>query len=77
MEQKESIQSMITQLHTILNSLKSLGIVISQYDINDKVLIIFPLTLRAQEAALKASKDLEVMPFEKLVGILIIHEQVL
>jgi len=33
---------MIAQFQTNLNSLRSLGIVISQYDINDKILKTLP-----------------------------------
>jgi len=38
LKDNESIQSLITKLQTILNNLRSLGIVISQYDINEKIL---------------------------------------
>jgi len=51
------------------------GIVI-QYEVNDKVLRTLPMMWRAQETAIRASKDLEAMPLEELVGVFIIHEQV-
>jgi len=41
-EDHESIQSMISRLQVILNSLRSLGSTVSQYEINDKILIILP-----------------------------------
>jgi len=54
-----------------------LGSTVNQYEINDKILRILPTKWRAQETALKTSKDLEDMPLEELVGILIIYEQIL
>jgi len=54
-----------------------LGSTVSQYKINDKILRILLAKWRAQETALKTSKDLEVMPLEELVGILTIYEQVI
>jgi len=54
-----------------------LGSTVSQYEINDKILIILPTKWRAQETALETSKDLEAMPMEELVGILTIYEQVI
>jgi len=36
----ESIQFMIACLQVILNSVRSLGAIVSQYEINDKILII-------------------------------------
>jgi len=76
-EDHESIQSMVSRLQVILNSLRSLGSTVSQYEINDKILRILPAKWRAQETTLRTSKDLEVMPLEELVGILTIYEQVL
>jgi len=76
-EVHESIQSMVYRLQVILNSLRSLGSTVSQYEINDKILRILPAKWRAQEIALRTSKDLEAMPLEELVGILTIYEQVI
>jgi len=42
-EDHESIQSMISRLQVILNSLRSLGSTVSQYEINDKIIIILLL----------------------------------
>jgi len=75
-EDHESIQSMVSRLQVILNSLRSLGSTVNQYEINDKILRILPAKWRAQETALRTSKDLEAMPLEELVGILTIYEQV-
>nr|XP_007138103.1 hypothetical protein PHAVU_009G180500g [Phaseolus vulgaris]ESW10097.1 hypothetical protein PHAVU_009G180500g [Phaseolus vulgaris] len=77
MKEKEIIQSMIARLWIIMNSLRSSDIVISQYDINDKVLRTISLKWRAQGTSLRVYKDLKLMSLEELVGILIIHEQVL
>nr|XP_007133166.1 hypothetical protein PHAVU_011G157200g [Phaseolus vulgaris]ESW05160.1 hypothetical protein PHAVU_011G157200g [Phaseolus vulgaris] len=77
MEENESIQLMIARLQTIINNFKSLGTIISQYDINEKVPRTLPTKWRIQESAIRASKDLKVVSLEELVGILIIHEQVL
>jgi len=68
---------MVSCLQVILNSLRSLGSTVSQYEINDKILIILPAKWKAQETALRTSKDLEAMPLEELVGILTIYEQVI
>jgi len=76
-EDHESIQSMVSRLEVILNSLRSLGSTINQYEMNDKILRILPAKWRAQETALRTSKDLEVMPLEELVGILTVYEQVI
>jgi len=76
-EDPESIQSMVSCLQVILNSLRSLGSTVSQYEINDKILRILPAKWRAQETALRTSKDLEAMPLEELVGILTIYVQVI
>jgi len=76
-EDHESIQSMVFRLQVILNILKSLGSTVSQYEINDKILIILLAKWRSQENALRTSKDLEAMPLEELVGILTIYEQVI
>ena len=43
---------------------KILGSTVSQYEINDKILRILPAKWRAQETALKTSKDLEAMPWK-------------
>jgi len=58
MDENDTIKSMIARLQTILNSLRSLGTVISQYDINDKVLITLPFKWREQEASFKEPKDM-------------------
>jgi len=76
-EDHESIQSMVSHLQVILNSLRSLGSTVSQYEINVKILRILPDNWRAQEIALRTSKDLEAMPLEELVGILTIYKQVI
>jgi len=76
-EDQESIQSMVSRLQVNLNSLRSLGSTISQYEINDKIIRILPAKWRAQETALRTSKDLEAMPLEESVGILTIYEQVI
>jgi len=68
---------MVSRLQVILNNLRFLGSTVSQYEINDKILRILPAKWRAQETALRTSKDLEAMPLEELVGILTIYEQVL
>jgi len=73
----ESIQSMVSHLQVIPNSLRSLGLTISQYEINDKIHRILPIKWRAQKSALKTSKDLKAMPLEELLGILTIYEQVI
>jgi len=72
-EDHESIHSMVSRLQVILNSLRSLGSTVSQYEINR----ILPAKWRAQETALRTSKDLEAMPLEELVGILTIYEKVI
>jgi len=36
-EENESMQLIIARLQTILNSLRSLGTIINQYDINEKI----------------------------------------
>ena len=76
-EDHEFIQSIVSRLQVILNSLRSLGSTISQYEINDKILRILPAKWRAQETAIRTSKDLEAMPLEELVGILTIYDQVI
>jgi len=42
------IQSMVSRLQVILNSLRSLGSTVSQYEINDKILRLLPAKWRAQ-----------------------------
>jgi len=46
-EDHESIQSKVSRLHVILNSLRSLGSIVSQYEINDKILRILLAKWRA------------------------------
>jgi len=38
----ESIQSMVSRLQVVLNSLRFLGSIVRQYEINDKIIIILP-----------------------------------
>jgi len=58
-EENESIQLMVIRLQTIINNFRSLGTVISQYDINDKVLRTLPTKWRIQETLLKIQKILK------------------
>jgi len=46
-EDHESIQSMVSHLQVLLNSLRSLGSTVGQYEINDKILKILPAKWRA------------------------------
>jgi len=39
-EDHESIQSMVFRLHVILNNLRSLGLTVGQYEMNDKIIRI-------------------------------------
>jgi len=68
---------MVFHLQVILNSLRSLGLTVSQYEINNNTLRILPAKWRAQETTLRTSKDLEAMPLEELVGIFTVYEQVI
>jgi len=49
---------MIACLQTLLNSLRSIGTIYYNYDVNDKILFTLPPKQRAQETTLRASKDL-------------------
>jgi len=60
MEDLKSIQSMISHLQVILNSLR-LGAV-SQHEVNDKLLRTLFVRWRAQETTLRTFKDIEAMP---------------
>nr|XP_007141240.1 hypothetical protein PHAVU_008G179100g [Phaseolus vulgaris]ESW13234.1 hypothetical protein PHAVU_008G179100g [Phaseolus vulgaris] len=76
-EEGESIQFMIAHLQFILNKIRTLGIVMSQYDVNDKILKTLPLKWRSQVNAFRTSNDLEAMPLEEMVGNPIVYERVL
>nr|KYP72721.1 hypothetical protein KK1_005321 [Cajanus cajan] len=73
-EENESIQTMFGRFQTIVNELSFLGRTYDNFDHNDKLLRSLPRKWRPQVMALRASKDLEKLSQDKLVGLLKVHE---
>nr|KYP32716.1 hypothetical protein KK1_046530 [Cajanus cajan] len=74
MEENESIQTMFGRFQTIVNELSFLGRTYDNFDHIDKLLRSLPRKWRPQVTALRASKDLEKLSLEELVGLLKVHE---
>uniref|UniRef100_A0A151UIH4 Retrovirus-related Pol polyprotein from transposon TNT 1-94 n=1 Tax=Cajanus cajan TaxID=3821 RepID=A0A151UIH4_CAJCA len=74
MEENESIQTMFGRFQTIINELSFLGRTYDNFNHIDKLLHSLPKKWRPQVTALRASKDLEKLSLEELVGLLKVHE---
>lgn len=61
---------MFGHFQTILNELKGLGMPFDNYDHIHKILRSLPRQWRPQETALRASKNLDNLSIEELIGIL-------
>ncbi|XP_020209697.1 uncharacterized protein LOC109794666 [Cajanus cajan] len=73
MEENKSIQTMFGRFQTIVNELSFLGKTYN-FDHIDKLLRSLPRKWRPQVTTLRASKDLEKLSLEELVGLLKVHE---
>nr|KYP55792.1 hypothetical protein KK1_002017 [Cajanus cajan] len=74
MEESESIQTMFGRFQTIVNELSFLGRTYDNFDHIDKLLRSLPRKWRPQVTALRASKNLEKLSLEELIGLLKVHE---
>nr|KYP59242.1 hypothetical protein KK1_014674 [Cajanus cajan] len=74
MEENESIQTMFERFQTIVNELSFLGRTYDNFDQIDKLLRSLPRKWRPQVTVLRASKDLEKLSLEEMVGLLKVHE---
>ena len=74
MEESKGIQSMFRRFQSILNELRSLGIIYDNYDHIDKILRILSRKWRPQVTSLRALQNLDSMSPKELVGILKVHE---
>uniref|UniRef100_A0A151UIK3 UBN2 domain-containing protein n=2 Tax=Cajanus cajan TaxID=3821 RepID=A0A151UIK3_CAJCA len=74
MEENESIQTMFGRFQTIINELSFLGRTYHKFDHIEKLLRSLSRKWRPQVTALRASKDLEKLSLEELVGLLKVHE---
>nr|KYP54685.1 hypothetical protein KK1_000880 [Cajanus cajan]KYP54689.1 hypothetical protein KK1_000884 [Cajanus cajan]KYP54693.1 hypothetical protein KK1_000889 [Cajanus cajan] len=74
MEENESIQTMFGRFQTITNELSFLGRTYDNFDHIDKLLRSLPRKWRPRVTALRASKNLEKLSLEELIGLLKVHE---
>ncbi|XP_020209039.1 uncharacterized protein LOC109793975 [Cajanus cajan] len=74
MEESESIQTMFGRFQTIVNELSFLGRTYYNFDHIDKLLHSLPKKWRPQVTTLRASKNLEKLSLEELIGLLKVHE---
>ncbi|XP_020208730.1 uncharacterized protein LOC109793686 [Cajanus cajan] len=74
MGESESIQTMFGRFQTIVNELSFLGRTYDNFDHIDKLLQSLPRKWRPQVIALRASKNLEILSLEELIGLLKVHE---
>nr|KYP60317.1 hypothetical protein KK1_015770 [Cajanus cajan] len=74
MEESESIQTMFGRFQTIVNELSFLGRTYDNFDHIDKLLRCLPRKWRPQVTFLIASKILEKLSLEELIGLLKAHE---
>ena len=65
---------MFSRFQTIINELSFLGRTYTIFDHIDKLLRSLPRKWRLQVTALRASKNLEKMTLEELIGLLKVHE---
>uniref|UniRef100_A0A151UE78 Uncharacterized protein n=2 Tax=Cajanus cajan TaxID=3821 RepID=A0A151UE78_CAJCA len=72
MEERQSIQTMFGRFQTIVNELSFLGRTYDNFD--HKLLRSLPRKWRPQVTALRASKNLEKLSLEELIGLLKVHE---
>nr|KYP66518.1 Copia protein [Cajanus cajan] len=74
MEENESIQTIFGRFQTIINELSFLGRTYDKFDHIEKLLRSLPRKWRPQVTALRASKNLEKLLLEELIGLLKVHE---
>nr|KYP56548.1 hypothetical protein KK1_002789 [Cajanus cajan] len=74
MEESKSIQTMFGRFQSIVNELSFLGRTYDNFDHIDKLLRSLPRKWRPQVTTLKASKNLEKLSLEELIGLLKVHE---
>nr|KYP35598.1 hypothetical protein KK1_043361 [Cajanus cajan] len=74
MEESESIQTMFGRFQTIVNELSFLGRTYDNFDHIDKLLRSLPRKWRPRVTTLRASKNLEKLYLEELIGLLKVHE---
>uniref|UniRef100_A0A151UHV3 Retrovirus-related Pol polyprotein from transposon TNT 1-94 n=1 Tax=Cajanus cajan TaxID=3821 RepID=A0A151UHV3_CAJCA len=74
MEESESIQTIFGRFRTIVNELSFLGRTYDNFDHIDKLLRSLPRKWRQQVTAMRASKNLEKLSLEELIGLLKVHE---
>nr|KYP75618.1 hypothetical protein KK1_019809 [Cajanus cajan] len=74
MEESESIQTMFGRFQTIVNELSFLGRTYDNFDHIDKLLRSLPRKWRPQVTTLGASKNIEKLSLEELIGLLKVHE---
>ncbi|KAL2330586.1 hypothetical protein Fmac_018167 [Flemingia macrophylla] len=73
-EENESIQAMFGKFQTIINELSFLGGTYDNFDHIDKILRSLPRKWRPQVTTLRASKNLQKLSLEELIGHLKVHE---
>ncbi|KAL2327460.1 hypothetical protein Fmac_020887 [Flemingia macrophylla] len=74
MEENELVQTMFGRFQTIVNELAFLGRTYDNFDHIDKLLPSVPRKWRPQVTTLRASKDLDKLSLEELIGLLKVHE---
>uniref|UniRef100_A0A151UEF7 UBN2 domain-containing protein n=1 Tax=Cajanus cajan TaxID=3821 RepID=A0A151UEF7_CAJCA len=74
MEENEFIQTMFERFQTIVNELSFLGRTYDNFDHIDKLLRCLPRKWRPQVTTLRASKNLEKLLLEELMGLFKVHE---
>ena len=74
MEHDESITIMFTRFVDIINDLKSLGKSYSNSDLVRKIPRSLLRTSEAKVTAIQEAKDLNILPLEELLGLLMIHK---
>ena len=74
MEPNESITDMYTRFTNIVNAMRSLGKVISNADLVNKILRSLPTSWDPKVTAIQEAKDVDKLPLEQLVGSLMTYE---
>nr|KYP31703.1 hypothetical protein KK1_047830 [Cajanus cajan]KYP31705.1 hypothetical protein KK1_047832 [Cajanus cajan] len=74
MEESESIQTLFGRFQTIVNELSFLGRTYDNFDHIDKLLRSLPRKWRPQVTTFRASKNMENLSLEELIGLLKVHE---
>ena len=74
MEPTESISEMYTRFTNIVNGMRSLGKIISNGELVNKLLRSLPASWDAKVTAIEEAKDVNTLPLEQLLGSLMTYE---